>query len=455
MLASYINSIREQFELQLKQLVEIPTVSADQKYRSDIHHAAEMAKMFLRNAGAKARIVQTAGNPIVIGRFDVKGAKQTVTIYNHLDVQPADELEWKQDPFVFRKEAEKYFGRGSTDDKGPALTALFAAQYAAKHRIPVNIRFVWEFEEEIGSLNFDEFLRKHKRHLKCDSVVVIDSVWISANQPCVYYALRGNITGSMFYQSADRTVHSGIAGGVAVNPLFELCRIAAQCYDPRSGRVLIPGFYDGVVEPGASEYANFQKSGFDLRKWSQSYGLKTLQVKNRNNAIQRLWCRPTFEVHGIVGGYTGTGVKTAIPGKAELKFSCRLAPNQNPKTISRCVRSYIRKLNPAVKVHFYAAISPYIGSFSGRYSRAASDAFLYGFSKRPIFGRVGGSDGAIISLHKHLKAHINLMGLSLPEHGYHAPNEYFEWTQVQKGIKTFVKYFEILGSADFGGQKSQ
>jgi acetylornithine deacetylase/succinyl-diaminopimelate desuccinylase-like protein len=147
-------------------------------------------------------------------------------------------------------------------------------------------------------------------------------------------------------------------------------------------------------------------------------------------------------VHGIVGGYTGPGVKTAIPGKAELKFSCRLAPNQNPKKISKQFRDYIRKLNPAIKVQFHAAISPYLGSFSGRYSRAASNAFLHGFAKRPIFARVGGSDGAIISLHKHLEAHINLMGLSLPQHGYHAPNEYFEWPQVQNGIKTLVKYFE-------------
>lgn len=442
MLASYIKSIRMHFEQQLKELVEIRTVSADPEHRKDIHHAAEIAKMFLQNAGAEAQIVQTSGNPVVVGSFNVKGAKRTVTIYNHLDVQPADEPEWKQDPFKFKKQNDKYFGRGSTDDKGPALTALVAAQYAAKNSIPVNIRFVWEFEEEIGSPNFDEFLRKHKRNLKCDSVVVIDSVWISANQPCVYYALRGNLTGSMFLITADRAVHSGIVGGVAVNPLFELCRIAAQCYDPGSGKVLIPGFYEGVVEPDSSEFANFRKSGFDLRKWSQSYGLKKLQVKNRNKAIQRLWCRPTFEVHGIVGGYVGPGVKTAIPGKAELKFSCRLAPNQDPKKISKRFRDHIRRINPAVRVQFHSAISPYLGEFSGSYSQAASNAFFHGFSKHPAFARVGGSDGAIISLHKHLKAHINLMGLSLPEHGYHAPNEYFEWSQVQNGIKTFVKYFE-------------
>src|SRR5262245_2638510 len=284
MIASYIKEIRIPFEQKLKSLVEIPTVSADPKHHRDIQHAAELAKNFLNQAGAKADIVQTAGNPVVIGRFNASDAKRTVTIYNHLDVQPADEAEWKRDPFVFRKQGDKYFGRGTTDDKGPALTALFAAQFAAKNRIPINIRFVWELEEEIGSPNFEEFLQQQKNKLKCDSVVVIDSVWISANQPCVYYALRGNITGSMILETGNHAVHSGIVGGVAVNPLFELCRVASQCYDPASGKVLVPGFYDGVVEPAAEEYTNFHKSGFDLRKWSRSYGLKRLQIKNRDKA---------------------------------------------------------------------------------------------------------------------------------------------------------------------------
>jgi acetylornithine deacetylase/succinyl-diaminopimelate desuccinylase-like protein len=214
MIASYIKAIRNQFEQELKMLVEIPTVSADPNHHSDIRRVAKMAKMFLDQSGAKAEIIQTAGNPVVIGSFDVSGAKRTVTIYNHLDVQPADEPEWKQDPFVFRKQDDKYFGRGTTDDKGPALTALFAAQFAAKNRIPVNIRFVWELEEEIGSPNFGEFLRQQKNKLRCDSVVVIDSVWISANQPCVYYALRGNITGSMILETADRAVHSELLEGL-------------------------------------------------------------------------------------------------------------------------------------------------------------------------------------------------------------------------------------------------
>jgi len=426
----------------LKELVEIPTVSADLARSKDIRHAADVAESFLRSSGARTQIVQTSGNPVVLGRFEVKDAKRTVTIYNHLDVQPADEPEWQRDPFRFKKQGNKYFGRGSTDDKGPALTALLAARSAVESGVPLNIQFVWELEEEIGSPHFEEFLKKKKKELQTDSVVVIDSVWISAKRPCLFYALRGNITGSMFLETANHAVHSGIAGGVARNPLFDLFRLASRCYDPDSGKILIPGFYEGIVEPTASEYSHFRRSGFHLKQWAKSYGLKKLQVRNREEAIKRIWCRPTFEVNGIVGGYTGPGVKTAIPGRAELKFSCRLAPNQNPKYISDLLRRHIKKINPDVKIVFHSALRPYLGAFSGPYAQAASNAFLHGFSKRPVFARAGGSDGAIILLHEYLNAPINLMGLSLPEHGYHAPNEYFEWSQAAGGMKTLVRYFQ-------------
>ncbi len=437
-----MKSVRNEFEAMLKELVEIPTVSADPGRSKDIGHAANVAERFLRSAGARTQIVRTSGNPVVLGRFEAKGARRTVTIYNHLDVQPADEPEWKRDPFMFEKKGNKYFGRGSTDDKGPALTALFAARQAVQSGIPLNIQFVWELEEEIGSPNFEEFLKQNKRKLKTDSVVVIDSVWISAKRPSVFYALRGNVTGSMILETADHAVHSGVTGGVARNPLFELSRIAVDCYDPDSGKILIPGFYKGVVEPTPAEYANFRGSGFHLRQWARSYGLKKLQVRNRDEAIKRMWCRPTFEVHGIIGGYAGPRVKTAIPGRAELKFSCRLAPNQNPKYISNLLKTHIKKINPDVKVVFHSAIRPFLGSFSGPYAQAASNAFLHGFSKRPVFARAGGSDGAIILLHEYLKAPISLMGLSLPQHGYHAPNEYFEWSQAEGGIKTLARYFQ-------------
>jgi len=440
-IVAYTNRIRKQFEDMLRELVEIPTVSADPKHRKDIFHAANVARKFLKSFGAKTEIVPTPGNPVVLGRFEVRGAKKTVTVYNHLDVQPANEPEWQRRPFAFAKRDGKYFGRGSTDDKGPALTALFAARYASEAEIPVNIQFLWEAEEEIGSPHFEGFLKQKKNALKTDSIVVVDSVWISSKTPCIYYALRGGVTGSMILKTAKRDVHSGIAGGVAVNPILELCKVAAQCCQSDSGKVLIPGFYDGIVEPDHAEWRRLLGSGFHLKEWAKSYGLKQLQVKNRKEAMKRLWCRPTFDVNGIVGGYTGPGVKAAIPPRAELKFSCRLAPGQNPRKMAGLLEEHVKKINPHVKVIFHALLPPYLGSFSGPYARAAFNAFQYGFEKRPVFARAGGSDGAILLMQKHLKAPINLMGLSLPEHGYHAPNEYFDWAQARAGIQTFVKYF--------------
>ncbi|MCI0412125.1 M20/M25/M40 family metallo-hydrolase [bacterium] len=439
----YTRKVRKEFEAMLKKLVEIPSVSADPARKTDIQRTADVAEKLLLSEGADAQQIQTKGNPVVVGLFAMPGARSAVTIYNHLDVQPADEPEWKRDPFIFKKQGDKYFGRGSTDDKGPALTALLAARYAKQNRIPINIQFVWELEEEIGSPHFEEFLKKQKDELKTDSVVVIDSVWVSAKRPCIFYALRGNITGSMILETAGHAVHSGVTGGVARNPLFELCKVAAQCYDADSSKILIPGFYEGIVEPTPAELSNFRKSGFRLKEWAKSYGLKKIQVKDRDEAFKRIWCRPTFEVVGITGGYTGPGVKTAIPGRAELKFSCRLAPNQNPKQICKQLKAHIRKINPDVRVHFHSALRPYLGAFSGSYAQVASDAFLHGFSRRPAFARAGGSDGAIILLQEYLKAPITLMGLSLPEHGYHAPNEYFDWGQAAGGIKTLVKYFEL------------
>ena len=437
-----MNDVKQHFEELLKQFVEIPTVSADPERASDIRRAADLAIHTLESFGATTELTETDGNPVVTGLFTAPNAKRTVTIYNHLDVQPADEPEWRREPFVFEKKDDKYFGRGSTDDKGPALTALFAAAEAVQQKIPLNIRFIWELEEEIGSPHFEQFLKKKQKALKTDSVVVIDSVWISEKTPVLYYGLRGNITGTMYLETAERAVHSGTAGGVAVNPLFELSRAVSQLYEPKSGKVLVPGFYEGIVTPSARERKNFRSSGFDLKNWAKSYQLKRLQTNKSIDAIQRIWCRPTFEVNGIVGGYTGPGVKTAIPPRAELKFSCRLAPNQDPKKISQRLEKQIRKLNPNVKVVFHSLLRPFLGPFTGPYADAASAAFEHGFSRRPVFARAGGSDGSIILLHEYLKAPIILMGLSLPDHGYHAPNEYFDWRQASRGMKSLVKYFE-------------
>ncbi|MCI0601783.1 M20/M25/M40 family metallo-hydrolase [bacterium] len=443
-LAEFIKSSRGDFETKLCRLVEIPTISADPGRESDFHAAALLAAGYLEEFGAESAIHQTGGHPVVVGKFSQPDARKTLTIYNHLDVQPAEEPEWKRASFVFAREGDKYFGRGTTDDKGPALTALFAARYAMESKIPLNIQFVWEFEEEIGSPHFEEFLQRNAPSLKSDSVMVVDSIWTTSDKPGICYGIRGNLSGSMLLETAEAGVHSGITGGVARNPLTELCWVAAQCYDPKTAKVLIPGFYDDVHKVSRREKANFVNSGFVLKTFAAAYRLKKIRVQQSKEAMMRLWCRPTFEVHGVVGGYSGAKVKTAIPPRAELKFSCRLVPNQDPERISKLIQRFVKKLNPDVEVVIHAKLQWYVGDITSSYAKAISDAMKFGFSRSPAFVRSGGSDGAIILLQRYLNAPVLMPGLSLPEHGYHAPNEFFDWGQVAGGIRTFVRYFDTI-----------
>jgi acetylornithine deacetylase/succinyl-diaminopimelate desuccinylase-like protein len=245
-LNQYVDKNRSRFEDMLGQLVEIPTVSMDPERKDDIRRGANLAMDYLRSFGAEATLHETSGNPVVVGRFRTPGAKKTVTVYNHIDVQPAQEPEWVREPFVFVKQDGRYLGRGTTDDKGPGLSALLGAGYAVENGVPINIQFIWELEEEIGSPNFEEFIKANADSLKTDSILISDTMWISRNKPAIPYGLRGMFTALMVLQTGDRDTHSGVTGGAARNPLGELAQVVAQCYDAKTGKVKIPGFYDDV-----------------------------------------------------------------------------------------------------------------------------------------------------------------------------------------------------------------
>ncbi len=445
-LNSYVESSRLQFEDLLGQIVEIPTISMDPSKKQEMRDGAELAAQYLRDFGATASIHETKGNPVVVGRFQVPGAKRTLTVYNHIDVQPAQEPEWTRAPFVFVKDNGRYLGRGTTDDKGPALTALYAARYAIQNGIPLNIQFIWELEEEIGSSHFEEFMKPNASSLKTDSVLVSDTMWISRNKPAIPYGLRGMITALMTLQTHVKDTHSGVTGGAARNPLGELCQVVSRCYDARTGKVKIPGFYDDVKPASRKELAHFLESGFSLKRWKDVYQFKSLRTNDPLEVLKRVWAMPTFEVHGLVGGYIDHGVKTVVPPKGELKFSCRLVPDQKPEKIFRLIKNHVRKINPDVKVILDAKLDPYLGDLSGSYTDSAIDAIEYGFSRSPAFIREGGSIGAVVTMQKYLKVPIVFIGLSLPEHGYHAPNENFDWGQAAGGMKAFVKYFSNVAA---------
>ena len=454
LLESYIREVRPKFEDMLAQLVEVPSISSDPTHASDVKRTAELAAQMLRGLGAEARIVETRGYPTVSGGWHMGNRYPTVTVYNHLDVQPAQEPEWRQSPFVFRQEGDRYRGRGTTDDKGPALTALLAGRYAVEQGCPLNIRFLWELEEEIGSPHFGDVLEQKAHVPRPDSVLVSDTIWVSKHHPAISTGLRGLLAARLTLRTGTTDVHSGLVGGGARNPLAELCEAVQACADARTGRVKIPGFYDDVVYPAAREMREFLSSGFEVSRFKRVYQFHSIRTEDRAALVKRIWASPTFEVHGLVGGYTGPGVKTIVPPFGELKVSMRLVPKQQPGKIFKLLKRFIKERNPDIHVSSDGRLEPFQGVVQGPYAEALKRSVRAGFGKDPSMVREGGSIGAVSLLERAWKVPILFMGLSLPEHGYHAPNEFFDWGQASGGIRTFVHYFSELSCVERGTKRT-
>jgi acetylornithine deacetylase/succinyl-diaminopimelate desuccinylase-like protein len=453
-LPRYIQSVRPKFEEMLQQLVEVPSVSSDPHREKDIRKTAKLAVQCLKRVGATAKIIETSGYPAVVGGWQVGKHYPTVMIYNHLDVQPALEPEWRQDPFTFRKVGNRYCGRGATDDKGPALTAMLAGHYAIQKGFPLNIQFLWELEEEIGSPHFSEILQKKQACPRPDSVLVSDTIWISRKHPAISCGLRGLLGSILTLRTGTTDVHSGLTGGGARNPLAELCELVQACVDARTGRVKIPGFYDDVLKPSSAEIKNFLASGFDVNRFKRAFGFRSLRTEDPLQLISRIWAAPTFEVHGLVGGHIGPGVKTVVPPSGELKVSMRLVPNQQPRKVFRQFSQFIKAKNPDVHVTCDGMLEPFQGVTTGPYADALKRAVERGFGKTPAMVREGGSIGAVSVMEKVWKVPILFMGLSLPEHGYHAPNEFFDWGQASGGMRVLVEYFSELAALGPGSAKT-
>jgi acetylornithine deacetylase/succinyl-diaminopimelate desuccinylase-like protein len=453
----YILKVRSQFEEQLRSLIEIPTVSLDPRQKGAIDRGAQCAARYLEAIGFRVEIVPTRGNPVVFGSFIRNPRHPTVTLYNHLDVQPADGSEWRraqhtdpatwdQIPFTFYQEGDRYEGRGATDDKGPALTALFAIQFCIENNLPLNFKVIWELEEEIGSPHFADFMREKQKALECDSVVVSDTIWIARNRPAIPYGLRGLQTFLFRLKTQAKDLHSGLTGGGVRNPIGELCQLITDCYDAQTGRVKIKGFYDAVRPLTQKEKKDFRQSGFQISRFKKAHELSSIRphIKSDLDLLRALTALPTFELHGLVGGYTGPGVKTIVPHQAEMKISTRLVPDQNPKQIVRLVRDFVKARNPQVQVLATQCLEPYLGACEGPFAEAARAAMRDGFGAEPVFIREGGSIGAVVTMQKRLHVPITFLGLSLPEHGYHAKNECYDWGQASGGMRMFIRYFETL-----------
>jgi acetylornithine deacetylase/succinyl-diaminopimelate desuccinylase-like protein len=444
-LAAWAKSERERFESTLQQFVEIPSVSADPARADDVRRCADAAAQLVRDFGGEAKVLETDGYPIVHGQFRSKAPNApTLTVYNHLDVQPASkETEpWNSEPFTFTRDGDRYFGRGTTDDKGPALSALWGIRAAREAGVPLNLNVLWELEEEIGSPNFESAIKKYSKELTTGSILVSDTIWVSRSRPACPAGLRGLQGFSLSLETGQTDQHSGVTGGAARNPVGELMQLVSEMYDARTGKVKMKGFYDDVEPPTKRELADFNASGFTIKGFKKDHLFKSIRSDDPLDVMKRIWAMPTFEVHGLVGGYTGPGIKTIIPPRAEVKISCRLVPNQDPRKIQKIVREFVKQRSPDVKIEIENQMWPYKAPTTGPLADAVRDAMKFSFGREPVFVREGGSIGAVISMEKVLKAPVMFLGLSLPEHGYHAPNENYDWQQASGGMVAFVKYFD-------------
>ena len=344
---------------ELKELVDLPGVSMEPDRAPEIEKTAKRAKQLLTDHGFKAEIHQTSGNPVLTAEYISGKDNPTVLVYNHLDVQPADPQFWNLPPFDMKIEGDKYLGRGTTDDKGPALAVLYAAKYARENKFPLNIKFVWELEEEIGSPSFEEFLKKNVEVVKADSIVISDTVWLTKDKPAMPYGLRGLAALKIKLKTGEKNVHSGEVGGLARNPVAELCELVSKCQDAKTGEVTIPGFYDDVEELSQEELDGFIKSGFKASDFKDSHQLIKLRTEDDRDGAHRIWGKPTFEVHGITGGYQGPGVKTIVPFEAEAKVSMRLVPNQSPKAMIEKLKEFVKTHCPDATIEEEGALKPF------------------------------------------------------------------------------------------------
>src|SRR4026208_644407 len=448
-LVSFANQHREEYESLLRRFVETPTVSVDPNHLDDIKKGVELTVETLEHFGGKAEVYRAGkGNPVVHGVFGTDSSRPTVTVYNHIDVQPASkETEpWRTEPFVFTKQGDTYFGRGTTDDKGPALTALFGARAAIEAGVPVNIRFLWEFEEEIGSPNFETIITKAAPQLRTDSVVVSDKVWVSRDRPASSAGLRGLMGFILRLETGTVDTHSGETGGASRNPIAELMQLVCDIYDARTGKVKIKGFYDDVIPPSKKELQDWANSGFTTKAFKKAHHLKKMRTEDELEVMKRIWGVQTLEIHGIVGGYQGPGLKSIVPPRAELQASCRLVPVQDPQKIKKLITAAVKERNPDVNIQFESAAPAFRTVLEGELPQALKRAIKFSFGKEAVFVRDGGTIGAMTSIEKVLNCPVLFLGLSLPEHGYHAPNENFDWQQASGGMVAFAKYFEEIAN---------
>ncbi len=444
----YIKENRDRYIEELKDYIRIPSISTLKSSISDIKKCSKFVADSLKKAGMKkVKIIPTSGHPLVYGEWMGAPGKPTVLIYGHYDVQPVDPIElWNSPPFEPVIKSGKIWARGADDNKGQNFIHIKSVEAFLKTtgKLPVNIKFLIEGEEEIGSENLEKFIKQNKKLLKCDSVLISDTSMYGPGKPTINYGLRGLCYMEIELTGPDRDLHSGSFGGGIANPINELAKMISKLID-KDGRITIPGFYKDVKKLTKKERENYKKLKYSDKELMKEYKVKELQGEKGYSTLERISGRPTLDCNGIVGGFIEEGAKTVLPSKASAKISMRLVPDQDPKTIAKLFTKYVKSLAPkSVKIEVKELHGglPIVMSLNDKAINAASKAVAKAFGKETVFTREGGSIPIVVDFAKQLKAPVVLMGFGLETDNIHSPNEHFVLKNFELGMLSSVYFLE-------------
>jgi acetylornithine deacetylase/succinyl-diaminopimelate desuccinylase-like protein len=445
----YFEKNKVNFLNQLIEFLKIPSISSEPQHKDDIRRCAEWLYNNIRNSGIdNVRIIETEGHPIVYAEnLEAGEDKPTILFYGHYDVQPVDPLElWNSNPFEPVINNGKLFARGSSDDKGQVFLHIKSIESYLKsnNKLPLNIKFLIEGEEEAGSNHLDEFIYKNKELLQCDCVLISDTEWFSDNVPSLCYSLRGIAYFEVTITGPNRDLHSGTFGGAVDNPIMILSKMISKLKD-EYGRITIPDFYENVLPLEDDERENFLRLPFNEKNWLKDLDILYSYGEIGYSILERTWARPSLDINGIYGGYTGEGAKTVLPSKATAKISMRLVPNQEPEEIINKTKKYLEQLlPPTAKMEFKALHGgkPVLIQRNGKEVQSAMAALKKTYNVDPVFMREGGSIPVVNTFTQVLNAPVILMGFGLPGDNVHSPNESFSLDNFFGGIKTSINFID-------------
>ncbi len=447
---SFMEANRERYLEELKELLAIPSVSSQSDRKPDIRRAAEWLRSHMSGIGLNnAQILETEGHPVVYADWLSAPGKPTILLYGHYDVQPEDPIEkWESPPFAATVRGNNLYARGTADDKGQIFIHLKAIEAYLKNRgaLPLNIKIIFEGEEEIGSEHLGAFVAQHKALLRADVILISDSGMFAKGVPSVTYALRGLAYMEVEVTGPKGDLHSGSFGGSLHNPIQALAEMIASLHD-RNGRITVKGMYDDVRPLTKAEREAFKKLPWNDKKYAKSLGLRELYGERGFTTLERLWARPTLECNGIWGGYTGEGAKTVLPSKAFAKISMRLVPDQSAAKIARLFEKHLKSIAPktvSVKVRNLHGGEPAITPVDSPGVKAAVAALEKGFGKKPLYQREGGSIPIVVDFKKLLGIDSVLLGFGVPDENAHAPNEFIDLDNFFGGIRTAAHYYSEL-----------